>query len=125
MQLTLNNQIYYCATTLRVVYSLKESKGLKSFQEALNTLSKLDSDEQLDLLYTAYKCDKRNGECLDKDTFIDLILDECGVFKLTNIVEELIDGLLYSGLSQEETQEKKAKIQETLDGMNSSNMLAD
>lgn len=125
MEIKLDNRTYYCATSLRVIYALQKEKKFNSFQETLNSLNKLDSDDQINLIYTAYKCDSNNTEFLDKETFINTLLDNCGVYKLTNIATEIVEGLLFSGLSTEEIDSKKAEIQKILAGTISSDARAD
>ena len=125
MELILGNQTCYCATTLRVVYFIQKEKGHSTFQETLNSLNQLTTDDQINLIYTAYKCDKNNKEFLDKETFTDMLLDSCGVYKLTEIATEIVDGLLFSGLSTEEIASKKVEIQKILAGMNSSSEQVD
>lgn len=124
MELKLGNRTCYCATTLRVVYSIQKEKNFKTFQETLNSLNQLDTDEQINLIYTAYKCDKNNTEFLDKETFINELLDNCGVYKLTEISTTIVEGLLFSGLSTEEIESKKVEIQKIQAGMISSNVQA-
>lgn len=125
MEFNVNGAVLYCATTLRVVYTFKEDKQHKTLQDALNALRDLNTDDQFDLLYSAYKCDRRNTCPLDKFAFIDMLLDNFGILKLTEITNAVVEGLLYSGLSQEEIGAKKAMIQKVQAGMDSSDMPVD
>ena len=125
MEIKLDNRTDYCATALRVIYALQKEKKFNSFQETFNSLNYLDSYDQINLIYTAYKCDSNNTEFLDKEAFINTLLDNCGVYKLTNIATEIVEGLLFSGLSTEEIDSKKVEIQKILAGTISSDARAD
>ena len=112
MKLKLGEKEYELSTSLRVVYSLKELTGAKNLQEAMSSISHLDLDGQMRLLYSAYKAGSgRQGMIISQEAFTDAVLDNLGVFALTEVVNKLTDGLLYSGLSPEEIESKKAQAE--------------
>lgn len=102
---------YELADTLRVVYSIKDITGAKNLREALQSLTALDVDDQIKLLYAAYKANK-NNPAMSQEEFKDLILDNCGVFAIMDMVNDLANGLMYSGLSPEVAESKKVQIAE-------------
>ena len=110
LELKLGNNTYELATSLRVIYALKDIIGAKNLQEAIGSITKLTFDGQLDLIWAAYKAANNNVQKV-KNEFIDEILDNLGVFAITNIVNELANGLLYNGLSQEEMASKKMEVE--------------
>lgn len=111
MKLHIKEKEYELSTSLRVVYALRDISKAGSLQEAIGSISKLDLDGQLELLYAAYKAANRNTTCISKADFTDELLDNYGIFAITNAINELTDGLLYSGLSQEEIESKKAAVE--------------
>lgn len=112
MILRVKDREYTLATTLRVVYALRDISHANSLQEAIGSISKLDLDGQLSLLYAAYKAGEgRENNALSKTEFVDTLLDNLGIFAITNAINALTDGLLYSGLSQEEIASKKAQVE--------------
>ena len=102
---------YELADTLRVVYAIKDITGAKNLREALQSLTALDVDDQIKLLYAAYKANK-NNPAMSQEEFKDLILDNCGVFAIMDMVNDLANGLMYSGLTPEVAESKKAQIAE-------------
>lgn len=110
MILRVGNNEYELATTLRVVYKLREIAGAKSLQAAVNSIQDLDLDGQLELLYAAHVA-ATPSVVATKETFIGDILDNLGIFAVTNVINELADGLLYSGLAPEEIESKKAQVE--------------
>lgn len=102
---------YELADTLRVIYSIKDITGAKNLREALQSLTALDVDDQIKLLYAAYKANK-NNPAMSQEEFKDLILDNCGVFAIMDMVNDLANGLMYSGLSPEVAESKKVQIAE-------------
>ena len=110
MELKLGNKTYELATSLRVVYALKDITHAKGLQEAISSIAHLDFDGQLNLLWAAFKAANKETT-VTKEQFVDDILDNLGIFAVTNTVNELADGLLYAGLSPEEVQSKKAEVE--------------
>lgn len=114
MKLHIKDKEYELSTSLRVVYALRDISKANSLQEAIGSISKLDLDGQLELLYAAYKAANRNAsDCMSKSTFVDELLDNLGIFAITNAINKLADGLLYSGLTPEEIESKKAAVEAT------------
>lgn len=111
VRIKVGNQELELADTLRVVYSLKDITGAKNMRDALASIAQLDLDGQLDLLYVAYKA-RAGVNAMSKENFVGLVLDNLGVFAVTNAVEKLADGLMYAGLSTEEVAEKKLRMEE-------------
>ena len=97
------------STTLRVVYALKTISGADNLQDAIASISKLDLDGQLELMYAAYSAVRENP-AMSKGDFKDLILDEYGIFALSDVMNSVTEGLLYAGLSPEEVASKKAQV---------------
>lgn len=115
MKLHIKDKDYELSTSLRVVYALRDISHADSLQEAIGSISKLDLDGQLELLYAAYKAaNSKNANCVSKADFIDDVLDNLGIFAITNAINALADGLLYSGLSKEEIESKKAAVEATV-----------
>lgn len=102
---------YELADTLRVIYDIKDITGAKNLREALQSLTALDVDDQIKLLYAAYKANK-NNPIMSANDFKDLILDNCGVFAITDMFNDLANGLMYSGLTPEAAESKKVQIAE-------------
>lgn len=114
MKLHVKDKEYELSTSLRVVYALRDISKAQSLQEAIGSISKLDLDGQLELLYAAYKAANRNTDCMCKSAFMDELIDNFGIFAITNAINELTDGLLYSGLSEEEIASKKTQVEATV-----------
>ena len=112
MILHLKEKDYELSTSLRVVYALRDISHAKNLQEAINSISSLDLDGQLELLYAAYKAGEGKGDnAVPKQKFIDDVLDTLGIFAITNAINALADGLLYSGLTPEEIASKKMAVE--------------
>lgn len=115
MILHLKDKDYELSTSLRVVYALRDISHAKNLQEAIGSISELDLDGQLELLYAAYKAGGgRNDDSVTKTEFMDAVLDSLGIFAVTEAINTLADGLLYSGLSPEEIAAKKMAVGATV-----------
>lgn len=129
INLKLGDRTYELATTLRVVYALREISQAGNIQQAIGSISKLDLDGQLSLLYASYKAGGGKADVVTtKEIFTDMVLDNLGLFAITNVINQLAEGLLYSGMSEEEIAAKKAEMEEvqmTAAGQTSSDTATD
>lgn len=113
MELKLGNETYELATSLRVIYALKDITHAKGLQQAISSISNLDLDGQLDLLWAAYKAANADTD-MSKREFTDAIIDNLGIFAITDAVNALTEGLLYNGLTPEEIESKKAMVEKEM-----------
>lgn len=111
MKISLKENTYELATTLRVVYALKDISGAKTLQEAISSIQRLDLDGQLQLLYAAYKAGNKGDNMLTQREFADEVLDSMGIFAIANCIDALTEGILYSGLTPEEIETKKSMVE--------------
>ena len=109
IQIHLNGKDVNLATSLRVIYELKNMLGCKTLQAALKQIQELDLDNQIKLLYTAYKCGKNEEPTMTSEKFTDVVLDEMGMIKISKVIADIVDGFMYAGLSEEEKEAEKAK----------------
>lgn len=113
VELRIDNEKLSLATTLRVAYSLRDITGAKNLQEAIASIAHMDSEQQLELLYASYKAANKEA-AMPKGEFIDKVLDNVGIFALADAINAIAEGLLYSGLSKEEVESKKAMVEKTV-----------
>lgn len=109
LQQKIGNKTYEFADTLRVVYALKDITGAKSLKEALESITRLDVDGQLQLLYVAHKVAVKEAACT-QEAFVDEVLDNMGVFAITDLVNNLANGLMYAGMSPDKVEAKKLEV---------------
>lgn len=100
---TLNGVNYYFKNTLRVLHEMRDTLGVKTMNEVMEKCQHFDFDQQLELAYAAYKiCDTNAQPLLPHDQFIDMLLDAMGVHAIAKLTQQILEGLLYTGLSAEE-----------------------
>lgn len=115
VKMEMNGKTYELATSLRVVYALRDLTKAKSLQAAINSIGQLDLDGQLELLYAAYKAGGgKNDTVTTKEKFMDELLDTQGILTIADIINKVADGLLYSGMSPEEAASKKAEVEKQI-----------
>lgn len=97
--------------SIGVLYELKEKKGCKTLQETYKCLDVKEVDGMLEILNISYnKANKDNPK--DFEGFIEL-LDEkhvTGLYAIGKIYSEIIEALMFSGLSPEEIQDRKNQL---------------
>ena len=111
VQITMNGKTYELASTIRVVYALKDINKSKTLQDALRSIGQLGLDGQIELMYAAYKAGKPADPVLSKEEFIDMVLDTQGVYAVAETVRKLTDELMYSGMTPEEAAAKKMEVE--------------
>ena len=97
------------ATNLGVLYDLKEKHKLTTLQETYGLLQAVDVDVIMEILNVSYN--RANNCNLDDNSFATL-LDEKGLgfIKLTEIFKEIVEAIMYNGMSPEEVEEQKNLI---------------
>lgn len=110
IKLQIGNENFELAANLRVIYSLREITGAKNIREALKSLTSLDLEDQIQLLYAAYKANNKDTTISAKE-FEDKVIDNLGIFAIADVIEKLADNLMYAGLSKEQVEEKKSKLE--------------
>ena len=110
IKLQIGNENFELAANLRVIYSLREITGAKNIREALKNLTSLDLEDQIQLLYAAYQANNKDTTISAKE-FEDKVIDNLGIFAIADVIEKLADNLMYAGLSKEQVEEKKSKLE--------------
>ena len=95
------------ATTIGVLFALKEAKGYKTLEETYKLFEKADMDVMIEIVKISYM--KQNKlTSLTVDQFVDILeTHDVGFIKVTDIFQQIIEALMYSGLSTEELAAKK------------------
>lgn len=113
IEFKVGGKTYQLSDTLRVVFELKNFTGAKNMREALASIAHLDLDGQLKLLYVAYKTSKP-VDLMPEEDFTNILIDNYGLYAITDLVEQLANGLMFSGLDKEKAEQKKLQMEETL-----------
>lgn len=98
MFVEINKEEFELNTKLGTTFRIEE-KFKKPYLNVLSNIENLNAKEQINLILCGLNKD-------DENRFKEAI-NECGLGKLSEILEDFIDGLQYPGLSKEEIEEKK------------------
>lgn len=98
--------IQFC-DSIGVIYSLKELKGHNTLQETYKELEKSDLDTALMVLRISYnKLHKENS--LNEEQFIEFLEEhQIGFVLITQVYKQLVEALLFSGMTPEEIENTK------------------
>ena len=103
--LTFNNVKF--SDTLEVLFTLRQSHGCKTLQETYKILERTDMDTVLDVLLASYNS-AHHGEEVAMDEFVSILAEnKIGFVKLTDTYQQIVEALLFNGLSPEELAERK------------------
>lgn len=98
---------YVLATSLRVAYRLQQVHNHKPYTEIFSEFSKLTLERQIELLWISMEIG--NPGVAELKEFTDYVLDNWGMDKLNEAIGNLMDEMLYYGLSPEAVAAKKAE----------------
>lgn len=94
------------ATSIGVLYELKQMKKHETLQETYKMLETTNMDAMLDVLCVSYN--RANKQSLDLPSFIDLLEQtNMGFLKVAEMFQAVVEGLIFSGLTPEEIAERK------------------
>lgn len=99
------------ATSIGVVYALKEARGHETLQQTYGSLENTSMDAILEVLRAS--CEKGQKKSMSEDEFLCLIEEHSlGYVKLSSIYSQVVEGLMYDGMSEKEIAEAKKLAQE-------------
>ena len=94
------------ATSIGVLFALKESRGHTTLQETYKSMSTSDFDNVLDVLRVC--CEQGENKHFTLSEFLALLgKHEIGFVKTTHIFKDILERVMYDGLSSEERESTK------------------
>lgn len=94
------------ATSIGVLFALKESYGCKTLQETYKIFEASDMDTLLEILKVSYN--KQNGTSLTVDEFIEEAgKHHVGFMRLAEIFQEVVEKIMFDGMTPEQVAERK------------------
>lgn len=100
---------YTLSDTLRVAYRLQTMHKHESYVNIFEKMGRMPIEKQLQFIYISF--DIANPNVAKESEFIDWCLDNMGLEQIAGCIESIIDGIMYRGLSEDETKEKKRKLE--------------
>ena len=96
-------------TSIGVLFALKEVRGHKTLQETYRSVAASDIDNILEVLRVC--CEKGENKRLSQDDFLCTIKEHnLGFIKLTGVFGQVIEKMLYSGMTEAEIAESKKQL---------------
>ena len=94
------------ASSIGVLYALKEANGCKTLQETYKLFESADMDAMIEILRVSYN--KQNKVNLTTDQFINKLEEEgIGFLYVADIFQKVVEALMYDGLTPEQIEAKK------------------
>lgn len=106
MQIKINDNNYDMACTLRVAYNIQGQHNHKAYLEIFQSIDKMTLEEQIKMLYASYKCANSSAPITEKE-FMDAVLDNYNLMDVMDMINELVEGITYGGMTVEKREEKK------------------
>lgn len=102
MFINYKNEEIECKTTLRVALNIQK-KFKKPYMQILQNIENLGLDEQVKILFCGIELANEN---IKFDDFFEYVLDEIGLDRLGELLEEFMNGIQYPGLEESEVEKK-------------------
>ena len=97
------------ATSIGVLYALKEKRGHATLQETYKSVARTDMDNIMEVMCVCLE--KGENKHITQDQFVRIIEEVgFGFLRLTKVFAEIIERLLYDGMSPEEIAESKKQL---------------
>ena len=99
------------ATSIGVLFALKELHGFKTLQETYKLLEDGELDTMIEILAVAYN--KQNKAEMTAEQFVDHLGNKgIGFLAMADIFQEVVEALMYDGLTKEQKALKKKMLAE-------------
>lgn len=99
------------ATSIGVLFALKESYGYRTLQETYKVLETESMDTMFDILRISYN--KQNKTNYSLDQFLEeMSARGVGFMVLTDIFQKVVEGVMFDGLTPEQVIEKKKFLEQ-------------
>lgn len=114
MLFNFKDQEYPMSDTLRVAYKMQSAFGHKPYMSIFSSMGELPVEKQIQILFIAF--DMANPGKTTQLEFTEYCLDNLGMQQFMDALEELMDSIMYRGLTPEERARKKdPKAEENLE----------
>lgn len=98
---------YEMKDTLRVCYAIQASNNHKPYKQVFEEMGDMPIESQIDVLYASFNL--ANPGVAKSQEFRDYVMDEMGLNKFQETLGQLMDALMYHGMSPEEIATKKTQ----------------
>ena len=105
------NEINY-ATSIGVLFALKEMHGFKTLQETYKLFENADIDVVIEVLTVAYN--KQNGTNMSVNDFVNFLGEKgIGFLAMTDVFQTVVEAIMFDGLTPEQKALKKKMMVES------------
>lgn len=103
-------------TTIRVLFKIKERKGHKSLQETYRYLSnpEMEIDNILDVILISYNIANKDKPLSDEELQDLFAENKIGFAKISFIYKEIIESVMFDGLSEDERKNLETQAEKML-----------
>lgn len=121
-KIAINGVEYTLSDKLRVAYKLQEVNNHRPYTEIFKGLGGMPLEKQIEFVWIAFNMANPDMESISKPgtkmsqkEFQDYCLDNIGLSLIMDLIKDIMDGIMYTGLSPEEKEKKlqEQKEQET------------
>lgn len=116
LQVKLGEHTYELSKRLRVAYKIQGAHAHKSYQQVFEGIGDMGLEKQIEIIFYSFQ-DANPTSDINKQQFTELFLDNYGLAQLMTLLGEIVEGITYNGMSEDEVEElkkKQAQLQERM-----------
>lgn len=107
----INGEEYELSTKLKVAYKLQGQHSNKPYTQIFASIGDMRLEDQIGIIYTSFK-EANPSNDMKKADFIEAFLDAYGLMSMMELLNRVVEGITFSGMTEEEIEEvKKKKLQ--------------
>lgn len=113
-QIAINGATYTLSDKLRVAYKLQECHNHKPYTEIFKSLGSMPLEKQIEFIWISFTLANpdapsvvKEGEKMTQIEFLNYCLDNIGLTIIMDLIQGIMDGIMYGGLSEEEKEKKR------------------
>lgn len=109
-QIKFQGEQYELSTKLRVAFLVQKAHQNKPYTDVFSQVGTMAIEKQIEILWLAFR--EANSEYILANNitaakFMDNLLDESNLTYILEALTEVIEGIMFYGMSEEEVEEKK------------------
>lgn len=117
--IAINGKEYTLSDKLRVAYKLQEVNNHRPYTEVFKGLGEMPLEKQIEFIWIAFNLANPDAESLvtegkkmTQKEFQDYCMDNLGLSIIMDLIQQIMDGIMYTGLSPDEKEKKRQEAEE-------------
>lgn len=111
-QITFKGETFELSTKLRVAFLIQKAHNHTPYTEVFNKVNGMAIEKQIEILWISFKTENEDyvtREGLTLQAFQNEIFENSNLVYMLEAIGDIVEGIMYHGMSEEEIETKKAQ----------------